>query len=203
MKKSMILSDFYWENCQELMKPEDYERFIESNIMNGEIDIVYLNPTSTRSSSITTPKKTLKIAKSCSSNCAISVTATWKSNPAVRSYDVIGAYLENTKLVSTPFTTVVSSATNKIFDDVQKFTNGFGVSVKIPSSGANVTINQSYRVTKGGKVYASYQHATKNVSLEASKLYSISTTGYGHVFSFMGSVSNSYDRMNGVSISLD
>lgn len=198
-----FLSQFYWEGCQDLMNKDDYERFIESNIMNGEIETVFLDPVSMYSSSISTTKKTLKISKSCSTNCAISVTATWKEMPVTRSYDVIGAYLENTSLVSTPVTSTVSSTQSDFSNEIMKHANGFGVSIKLPSSGSNVIVNQSYRVKTGGKVFASYQHARQTISLSDSKKYSIANSGYGGVFNFSGSAVDIYDRMRGVSINLN
>lgn len=71
-----FLSDFYWDGIQELMTESDYNDFIDSNIMNGKLKIEVLNPILLRSSSISTAKKTLKIARSCSNNCVVSVTAT-------------------------------------------------------------------------------------------------------------------------------
>ena len=198
-----FLSDFYWDGIQELMTESDYNDFIDSNIMNGKLKIEVLNPILLHSSSISTAKKTLKIARSCSNNCVVSVTATWKSSPIIRSYDVIGAYLESTNLVSSPTTSVVTSTQTNFSEEIKTFNNGFGVSIKIPSTGSNIVVQQSYRVKNGGKVYASYQHATENISLSSSKNYTVSLTGYGNVFNFTNGMSDKYDGMRGVSIDLN
>ena len=47
--------------------------------------------------------------------------------------------------------------------------------------------------------YATYQHATTNVSLATSKSYSFNSTGLGGVLKFNTSqISNYYDGMEGV-----
>lgn len=63
-------------------------------------------------------------------------------------------------------------------------------------------LNQDYDVSKGGTVYASYQHATSNTTLATSQNYTFSLTGYGRVFLFYNSARNIYDAMNGVDISV-
>lgn len=198
-----FLSKMFWNGSQDLFTSSDYIKFIESDIMNGELDTKYYIPMSTYATTVKSGYKTLKISKSCSRNCLISVTATWDSVPSVKSYDVIGARLDNTKLVNNGISTTVSSSS--AFDssnEKQILTGGFGVSVKLPTSGNNIVVNQTFRVEKKGTVYASYQHAMNNISLQDSKKYTISSGGYGGVFKFSGVASSTYDKMNGVSISL-
>ncbi len=194
-----FLSDFYWPGCQELMKIEDYQKFLSSNIMNQEIKKIVVNEPIPRSTWIEDSGRTLQIATSCGNDCTVSVTLRWNNAPYVRSYDVMGAYLENVSLLNTPTTTIQSSNGASTNRDVNKQNNGFGVSFLLPS-GNNLVINQSYRVSKGGHIYASYQHAKQNISLLDSKRYSISKSGYGKVFSFTGNAAIAYDRMNGVDI---
>ena len=167
-----FISYMFWDGAQNQMSLNDYDDFVNSNIMNGELDSqIYYDLPLTRSTSIEDANRTLKIVKSCSSNCFISVTLTWKNSPTVRSYDVMGAYLSGTSLVNTPTTSITASGTTTTYRDIKNDTNGFGVSMKLPTYGTSMVINQSFRVNKGGTVYASYQHAMKSISLANSKNY--------------------------------
>ena len=56
---------------------------------------------------------------------------------------------------------------------------------------------------KNGTVYASYQHAKRNISLINSRRYTFASGGFGNVFSFDSAVGDYYDEMGGVSISLN
>ena len=194
----------FWDGAQENMDLDDYNNFINSDIMNGDLDSnIYYDIPLTRATSIEEANKTLKIVKSCSSNCFVSVTLTWKKFPTVKSYDVIGAYLDGTSLVNNPATSITTNGTiTTTYKDIKKSNNGFGVSVKLPTYGTSMIINQSFRVNKGGTVYASYQHAIKNISLSNSQNYTFSRSGYGGVFKFSGTALTTYDKMKGVSISL-
>ena len=81
-----------------------------------------------------------------------------------------------------------------------KLSVGFGVSIGLPKYGSSMIINQTYRVNKGGTIYASYQHAKSTISLANSKNYTLSHAGFGGVFKFSGVAVNIYDQMSGVSI---
>lgn len=199
-----FISYMFWDGAQENMDLDDYNNFINSDIMNGDLDSnIYYDIPLTRATSIEEANKTLKIVKSCSSNCFVSVTLTWKKFPTVKSYDVIGAYLDGTSLVNNPATSITTNGTiTTTYKDIKKSNNGFGVSVKLPTYGTSMIINQSFRVNKGGTVYASYQHVIKNISLSNSQNYTFSRSGYGGVFKFSGTALTTYDKMKGVSISL-
>ena len=80
--------------------------------------------------------------------------------------------------------------------------NGFGVSIKLLSSGNNMRITQTFRISGTGKLYASYQHATSNISLADSQKFNISNSGYGGVFLFDNLIRKYYDGMGGVDISV-
>lgn len=47
-------------------------------------------------------------------------------------------------------------------------------------------------------VYATYQHAQKEVSLTQSRKYSINKNGYGGVVKFDSSVASKYDKTEGL-----
>ena len=202
-KEYDFISYMFWDGAQEQMDVDDYNDFVNSDIMNGVLDSkIYYDISMTRATSIEDANRTLKIVKSCSSNCFVSVTLTWKNSPTVRSYDVMGAYLDGTSLVNTPTTSITTNSTTTTYKDIKKSNNGFGVSMKLPTNGSSMVINQNFRVSKGGTVYASYQHAMKSISLSNSQSYTFSRSGYGGVFKFSGVASTTYDRMNGVSISV-
>ncbi len=199
-----FLSMMYWEGSQDLLSEDDYNKFIKSDIMNGTINIKEIkdNNIVLYGTSINDGSKSLKIASSCSSNCYVSLTTNWTASPSIRSYDVIGAYLENTSLVNDVSTTVSSTSGTRSSQEIKKFNNGFGVSISLPISGSSIVVNQTFRVNKGGHIYASYQHATRSITLADSKNYTLSRYGYGGVFKFSGIASSIYDRMNGVDIAV-
>ena len=95
-----------------------------------------------------------------------------------------------------------SSNGTEYFSSNLIFGNGLGTSVKLPTGATNISVQQKFNTTKGGKIYCSYQHAKSNVSLATSYQYVISSSGLGRVFSFYGNASGKYDGMNGVEISL-
>ena len=197
-----FLSQMYWNGYQSLMTLDDYEEFKSSKVMNGQIEVKKLNYNNyiiPYGTSISYGDRTLKIFKSCSDDCLISITLQWTSNPIVRSYDVIGAYIENTSFVGSPTTTVATSNSKTVITDLKKTNNGIGSSFKLPS-GSNIKVNQTFSVNAGGHVYASYQHAKSTSTLAKSKDYIFSYYGYGRVFKFSDSSSNIYDAMNGVDI---
>ncbi|MDE6141153.1 MAG: hypothetical protein K2G03_00980, partial [Bacilli bacterium] len=154
------------------------------------------------STSHETNSKTMKISKSCNSTCSISVVVTWKNVPNTKSYDVIGAYLDGISLIKHSSTKVKTSTSSNSSLEIQQEKSGFGVSISLPTSGSNYVISQTYTVSKGGTVYASYQHAKSSISLANSKNYTISREGYGGVFKFSGTAKNIYDAMGGVSITV-
>lgn len=149
-----------------------------------------------------TGSKYFTIKKSCTSNCLITLVAEWKNNPNVRSYDVIGARLEKTSLVSTPSTSATNTKSSNSSLEMVSEKNGFGVSVKLPTGGNNMIVSQYFRVSTGGTVYGSYQHAIASISLANSKKYSIASNGFGGVFLFKSSVRDYYDSMSGVEIAV-
>lgn len=204
-KEYQFIEEFYGEGYFNKMTEDDYNWIKDLNINNSEVEIKSVNdsdimPTGT---SYTQYGRKLTIVKSCSSNCSIIVKCTWNSIPRVKSYDVIGARLSGTSLLGNIITTRINSSSGTEYsNNIYKLTKGFGVSVKLPSSGTGISIEQKYTVSKGGRVYASYQHAKSNISLATSKLYTISSSGYGRVFSFFGAAANVFDEMEGVDVEL-
>lgn len=204
-----FLTKMYWDGYQKIMTQEEYRNFNDNDIMHGEFNkkkiIVDDNPL-TRGSFHSTAAKSIEIATSCleSPDCFVSIVATWLGSPVVRSYDVMGCYLSRVSLTSVPVTRV-SSKDDTYFTnddkDLQTFDNGYGTSFKLPT-GSNVIINQDFYVSKGGRVFASYQHAREDITYKVSKDYTISKIGYGGVFEFGKEGKEVYDQMNGVDIAV-
>lgn len=197
-----FLTNMYWDGSQDLFNEGDYQKFINSDLLKGELETVEIPIIIPYSTDIADNLKRLKISKVCTTNCNISVTATWLSIPANRSYDVIGARLVDVSLINNPLTTVTSSTQSKMSSSIKKFDNGFGVSIELVKTGTNVIVNQTFKTTKGGTIYASYQHAISPISLNDSQKFSISSTGYGKVFKFNGVATTTYDKMSGVDIAV-
>ena len=200
-----FISKMYWDGYQSFMTKEEYMEFKILGMMNEQVETKSLDyskigllPLGT---SITDASRTLKISKTCTSSCVLTVTLTWIQDPNVRSYDVMGAYLDGTALIGSPSTTIVVGNKRSVVSDLTKTTNGIGSSFKLPS-GSNLKITQTFRVNTGGHVYASYQHATQTSSLAISKDYTFSNSGYGSVFSFSQNSKKYYDGMNGVDIAV-
>ena len=203
-KEYDFIMDFYGVERYENMTQEDYEWIEELNINTTDVVIEtiydYENNLS-RTTSHATSNKKISIAKSCSSICTIITSVTWYTNPAVRSYDVIGARFVNTELANDSITTkLYSSAGTITSSNIKTTSNGFGVSIKLPSGATGISLDQKFYVNTGGYVYASYQHAITTVSLSTSLLYTIGNGGYGGVFNFYGDALGCYDQMGGVYI---
>lgn len=199
---------FYGEDFLDTMTVDDYNWLAELDVNNNEYEINVIdslniadNVISPNSTVVTSNEKRVAISKTCATNyCSITILATWLTQPSVKSYDVIGARLYNTSLYNSAITTLVrtpSSTTTQ--SNYMTYYNGFGNSIQLPSGTIN-NVEQRFKVNKTGVVYGSYQHAVSNISLATSKLYNISSSGYGNVFSFYGSAYGKYDNTVGVFI---
>lgn len=199
-----FIDEFYGENYFYSMTEDDYLWIEALDVNNRDVEIqtFYDIPEYSLASNYhQTSYKKLTIARSCSTICTMVVNTTWLVNPTVRSYDVIGARFSKTSLASDSIVTrVISSNGTEYFSNTKVYSNGFGTSVKLPSSGSNISVEQLFYVNLDGTVYASYQHSIKSISLYTSTLYVISSSGYGSVFSFYGDAVNCFDEMNGVNI---
>lgn len=208
-KEFHFVNDFYGKDFFETMNHEDYIWISDLDINNREVEIKTISDYSfnnviTRSPSYSTNSKKLSISKACSSNvCTIITNLNWLTNPTIRSYDLIGVRFYNTSLNNNTVTTKVTSSNGTEYSSNNKFlTNGFGTSVKLPSGATNISVQQKLFTNPGGTVYASYQHATSNISLQTSLNYTMGAGGYGNVFLFYGGADNYYDAMGGVNIDL-
>lgn len=133
-------------------------------------------------------------------NKLVVVTLRWKAMPKIRIYDVLGVRLVDSTFQSSVDTYATFDGIQNPISDSKKFANGYGASIKLPSSCSSITINQMFKVSTGGTVYASYQHSTRNIALSRSLDFTISSTGIGSVFNFGNN--DLFDKMTGVHISV-
>lgn len=198
-----FISNFYFEGYQDYMTLEDYEQFVNSNIMNGEIKIAVLDETNkTRSLTYETPMKILKVSSSCSTDCVVVTSLIWKSKPAVKSYDHIGAFFNNTSLTDSVKTYLLSGNTYVSPSYTISNSNGIAAAIKLPNTNDSLNIVQQYSVKRSGSINVSYQHARKSISLANSKRFIISRNGYGGVFDYEEAITNHYDAMGGLTLNL-
>lgn len=205
-KEYKFLVNMFNEEFPKDMTQEEYDFFYKGNFFNSSIEkktYVENDQNIKYGTFYGTSSKGIQISKACSSTyCAITTTVNWYANPSVKSYDLLGAYLADVSLVNTPLTRS-SSTTSSTAPSYTKITSkGVGASIRVPTAGSNISLYQALTTTKGGVVYASYQHAKANTTLAVSKQYNFSLTGYGGVFGFYGSALGVYDQMNGVYISV-
>ena len=200
-----FLQQFYWDNYPDIMTEEQYKEFKNSDLLTRKLKVKSVSiPTGTsmKSPSHTTTAKSLKIAAACSTNCIVTINCEWLYDPSVRSWDVIGAYLSGVSLINHYQTYVTSTSGTTYFSNIKTASNGFGNSVKLPSSGSFIIINTTFATSTGGIIYGSYQHAMQSTTLAVSQDYNFSLSGYGSVFAFYGNAVGKYDGMAGVDLSV-
>lgn len=133
----------------------------------------------------------------------VTLLGSWKVNPTVKSYDVIGIRLSGVTLNGS-FTfkqTYVSNGSYKVTynGNNKTLSNGFGSSALL-QAGSNQEYSLTFMVSGSGTIYGTYQHATSSVTLNQSKDYTISSSGLRNVLDFSSSVRDKYDKMTGVDL---
>lgn len=144
--------------------------------------------------------KTLTINKSQNGDqTLIVIIAHWHQSSNILSYDVIGARLDRVTLISTPYTAV---SNKNVFEvkSTRTLSNGLGSVVKLNGDTSQEKITQTFLVQGHGVVFASYQHAMRNINLADAEDFNISITGLGSVFNFRNN--SLFDNMNGVNITV-
>ena len=200
-KEYRFFTKMFYDGYQRMMTQEMFDSYnkdyMDENLVETkEITSPLVSPIG---GLVDTPAKTLQMAVTKTDTfTSVGVTLVWKGTPAMRSYDVMGAYLSSVSLKTSPTTTVDYSTGYFYAEDIKKESNGFGVTIKLPDSGTNITLTQSYITSRGGRVYGSYQHALDRVTFADSQNYTINYGGYGYVFVFPYSVGQHYDMMDGV-----
>ncbi len=197
-----FFTEMYFDGYQEYMTHDDFNYFDKSEMHVNNVVTNYSYPTIIpMAESVTGTKKTLKISKVDSgSDPKIVVVAEWFQPPTTKSNDVIGARFVGTDLLELPGTNLLNKNGSKFYENIDRQNNGFGQTVLI--SGTNISLTQTYKVRKGGTVYASYQHAKQVISTVNSRKYTISADGYGGVFKLSGTAVSVYDNSQGVSMSV-
>lgn len=99
---------------------------------------------------------------------------TLKTTTKVRSYDVIGTRFNGVILTLNPNTKIIKDTTNTESTELKSFYNGFGVSFKLPIGGNDLKIIQYFKVSKGGTIHGSYQHATRTFTCKQQRLLDFS-----------------------------
>ena len=199
------LKKYYSESFIYSMNEQEYENIMKYNLENitvSESTDFINNNMSTYSTSFSTNYKTIRIVNN---NGYITVSLIWKIMPKIRSYDVIAARFNGVSItgvtnfkqtyVSDGYTYISYSGTKK------EFSNGLGYSFKL-SEYSHLESSLSFWVSGNGTVYASYQHAHKTTTLNQSKQYTLSSSGYGGVILFDSAIRSYYDAMSGVSINI-
>lgn len=198
------LIDTYSTSYVETLTNDEYQNII-SNDLENIIVVEYedFGNVLTRGSSYSTSNKTVKLIKNGN---YVTIIATWKTVPKIKSYDVIavrfdgGVSLNGTAIFKQTY--VADGKTVLSYDSyIQTFSNGVGSSFKV-GTGTGYEFSLNFPITGNGTVYGSYQHASSTASLADSKKYSLSYLGLGGVIYFQSSVRDKYDAMSGVSLSV-
>lgn len=192
----------FYDGYQETITQEEFNSYPEEYRKPECVTTMYLNIIVPYGNNLETEYKNFKITKSGSGLINVGITLNWKKEPKNRSYDVMGAYLEGVSRVGEVITKLVYNNGNYTSNELKSWSNGFGVSIKLPASGSNINVTQSFVTSLGGTIYASYQHSTSNITLANSKSYTIGKTGLGNVFIFSNGLGSKFDAMSGISINV-
>lgn len=205
-----FFSEFYSENYINHLTMETYNEFYDLNLIDKKIEtetrvdnIIADNIVTPYSSLHETNSKLIKLSKVCSSICKVSILVQWKKSPNIRSYDLVGIYLENTSFDNVSYAHLYNDGNLVESKETRKESNGISTTFKLPTSGNKIEIVQTINVLKQGKLYASYQHAKSNITLANSRKFEFSKYGYGSVFKFDTAVRSYYDAMQGVNFELN
>lgn len=143
-------------------------------------------------------------------------TLTWKKLPKVRSYDFIAHRYENLSSIyhfaelsykkgnQTTILTINSDYNSHL---IRSFGNGWVAAFELPEGNdvedLTVYSEQRFLVSQNGKIYSTYQHATKDTTYQnILNTASISASGLGGVLQLGNVVSGNFDQMKGVSINV-
>ena len=185
---------------------EEIDLGLEDEIRNGTLpsprDVTHYQ---------TTYKKISLIDSGLNNNAHfITIYTQWLIVPVTQSYDVTAMRVEDAYVVensqdgtqiyikngTTGYVNYSPNGTN-----IVKYDNGFGISMNLVNNASYYETDISAIVqatSQYAKVYGTYQHAVRDVTLDDSQSYTISHNGYGSVLNFATGVQNWYDGMNGV-----
>lgn len=203
------ISDMYYVGYQDTMTQIEFDKIVELGLFKQPIIIVEQNGMNSKSNyvvmgnSSTQYGVTTTITKSCTTQCLVTLKATWSVIPSIKSFDVIGFRLANATIDTINKATISGNNYSVTYQpsEAKVSDNGFGYSIKLGNS-VGLKITTSMYTSRNGTIFGSYQHSNYNVTLETSKLYNISPGGYGNVFSFYGDAMFKYNNATGVDITL-
>lgn len=155
----------------------------------------------------TTEYKELKIVNNSN---VITLLLNWKKNPVIRSYDAMGIrYAFGVTLSSTPsfkqYYTLNGARKSSSTASYNSGISGFGYSFLLSEGNANATSLSSsitFKINGNGTIYGTYQHATSNISSSDSSNFIISSNGLGNVLLYPSNITNKFDDMKGVNITI-
>ena len=200
------LREYYSDNFLSFMTQNEYDQIKNNDI--DDIEVITYNEENPfisgrengRGTYFETAYKQLRITRNGN---FINANLLWVQNPVTRSYDVFGIRFYGPTIIGTPlfreYYTLNGSTHSSSNYSRKDFTNGFGISVKLPNY-SELESDITFTYSGSGVIYASYQHAITNVSLTQSKKYTLSSSGYGSVLLFNTDIQPKYDNMTGVSI---
>lgn len=199
------IGELFFDGYQNHITTSEFNGLLSRNLFNSPIEKDIYDGSLSRNLVETSAKK-LTLSKSCDlSECFMVLTNSWKGDPTITSWDVIGSLLFSDLHLNSSVTTKLYHSGGTMYGSEIKYdNNGWGVSLDLPDNSTTLmTITQYFYVYGGGTVFGSYQHALFDISLATSQLYTCSLNGYGGVFNFYGAALNKFDQMNGVSLGID
>ena len=140
------------------------------------------------------------MSMSCNTYCLVAVTLKWINLPRIRSYDILGVYLDNVTPIQINKVRVNINKGKSEYSYDKKENIGIGTSFKLPTDVTYLDVSQLLLLENKGSIKASCQHARKTITSVNSKKYSFSKSGIGGVFKFNTGIQDYYDCMVGVEL---
>ena len=149
---------------------------------------------------IETTAKSLSMGKYCTPFfCRVVAVLKWLVEPAVKSYDAMGAFIDGPTRLTDPVTTISTGQGAYDPELVRYQDDGFGAIFKLPEeTNENTIIDQSFMFEGSGMIFMTYQHTMYNLTLNEASQFDIDFSGFGNVFDFYGEAFNAYDNLPGV-----
>lgn len=150
-----------------------------------------------------TQKEKISLSATCfeeENTCRVTFTMVWFKQPKIRSYDLVGVRLSNTILLDEHYTILA----NDYIEPEYVYNSHRGLMAVFDLKKDDIqTITETFNVEYGGSIYATYQHAIKEVDIEEIKKFNFSPSGLGEVFSHKDKkIEEAYDDMPGIKLIL-
>ena len=200
--------DFYTElaheGYQEVVTQEMLEEIDWNNLEDLDVRVTHMCikdkdvPRRDDNTYVGTSAKTLSMGNYCApSYCRIIAELEWLGEPNIKSYDLMGSYIDGPTRLTVPSTSIFTPSGVASETTIKYDTNGFGAVIDLPDE-EEIIIDQTFLYQGTGTIFISYQHAMSNITLSNSQLFNIGLIGYGNVFDFYGAAVGVYDQMPGV-----